>query len=144
MAKTQAAIKITRVLTLCRIAKAIAMPTYYTTHTDMYTMDLFHNVCMYKVAICVCVFTLVFLPPYVLLSDLDLTFTQTLSCPWTCQTVDVAIKEGGRTCRVTEENKVLISSLFHFVSFQIPLHVIHALHIMWHWEYSYIVSVLHS
>ena len=42
--------------------------------------------------------------------DLELTFTQTLSCPWSGQkTVDVAIKEGGRACVVSQQNKVLPS-----------------------------------
>ena len=45
------------------------------------------------VCVCVCV-------------DLELTFTQTLYCPWSGQTVDVAIKEGGRSCIVSDENKV--------------------------------------
>ena len=45
-------------------------------------------------------------------SDLELTFTQTISCPWTGgQTVDVAIREGGRVCMVSEENKVRMFDL---------------------------------
>ena len=42
--------------------------------------------------------------------DLELTFTQTLSCPWSGQTVDIAIKEGGRACVVSQQNKVLFHS----------------------------------
>ena len=41
-------------------------------------------------------------------SDLDLTFTTTLLCPWTRNTVDVPIKEGGRSLIVTDQNKVRV------------------------------------
>lgn len=42
------------------------------------------------------------------LTELELTFTHTLLCPWSNGTVDLPLCEGGRTETVSEHNKVQI------------------------------------
>ncbi len=36
---------------------------------------------------------------------MELTFTATVTCPWTNQTLDVPLKEGGQSISVTKHNK---------------------------------------
>ncbi len=37
---------------------------------------------------------------------MELTFTATVTCPWTNQAIDIPLKEGGQNIPVTKDNKV--------------------------------------